>query len=72
MIFLYDIKNESKESVNINFKKIILSATLDGTTARLKLCNDFGMRRFIESDPSGEFYKKLLSQYLSFKKLIKK
>lgn len=59
ILFLYDIKNESKESININFKKIILSATLDGTTATLKLCNDFGMRRFIESDSSGEFYKNL-------------
>ena len=59
ILFLYDVVNESEENININYKKIILSASLDGTTARLKLCNDFGMRRFIESDSSGEFYKSL-------------
>jgi len=59
ILFLYDVVNESEENININYKKIILSASLDGTTARLKLCNDFGMRRFIESDSSGEFYKNL-------------
>jgi hypothetical protein len=64
VLFLYDIKNESKENININFKKIILSVSLSGTTATIKLCNDFGMRRFIESDPSGEFYKQL-QKYVS-------
>lgn len=59
VLFLYDVLNQSKENININYKKIILSVNLDGTTARLKLCNDFGMRRFIESDSSGEFYKNL-------------
>ena len=59
ILFLYDVVNESEENININYKKIILSVSLDGTTARLKLCNDFGMRRFIESDSSGEFYKSL-------------
>ena len=61
LLFLYDVKNEFNENIKINFKKIILSTTLDGSTAKLKLCNDFGVRSFIESDLNGKFYKALQS-----------
>jgi len=61
LLFLYDVKNEFNENIKINFKKIILSTTLDGGTAKLKLCNDFGVRSFIESDLNGKFYKALQS-----------
>lgn len=64
ILFLYDIKNELNESVNINFKKIILSVTKVGNTVKIKLCNDFGVRKFIESDISGRFYNSL-KQYIS-------
>ena len=61
ILFLYDIKNKFGESVGINFKKIILSTTLSAGIAKLKLCNDFGARRFIESDTDGKFYNSLTS-----------
>lgn len=61
LLFLYDVKNEFNENIKINFKKIILSTTLVGSTAKLKLCNDFGVRSFIESDLNGKFYKALQS-----------
>lgn len=61
LLFLYDVKNEFNENIKINFKKIIVSTTLVGSTAKLKLCNDFGVRSFIESDLNGKFYKALQS-----------
>jgi len=61
LLFLYDVKNEFNENIKINFKKIILSTTLVGNKAKLKLCNDFGVRSFIESDLNGKFYKALQS-----------
>lgn len=64
ILFLYDLKNELNESLNINFKKIILSVTKVSNTVKIKLCNDFGVRKFIESDISGKFYN-ALKQYIS-------
>ena len=64
ILFLYDIKNELNESININFKKIILSVTKVENTVKIKLCDDFGVRKFIESDISGRFYNSL-KQYIS-------
>ena len=64
ILYLYDIKNELNEPVNINFKKIILSVGKVGNTVKIKLCNDFGVRKFIESDVSGRFYNSL-KQYIS-------
>lgn len=59
ILYIYDVKNELNESININFKKIILSVTKTGNTVKIKLCNDFGVRKFIESDTSGRFYDSL-------------
>jgi len=64
IIYLYDVKNNFGENININFKKIILSVTKTGNTVKIKLCDDFGVRRFIESDFSGRFYDSL-KQYIS-------
>lgn len=64
ILYLYDLKNELNESVNINFKKIILSVNKVGSTVKIKLCDDFGVRKFIESDISGRFYNSL-KQYIS-------
>ena len=63
IIYLYNIKNNLDENININFKKIILSVTKVGNTVKIKLCNDFGIRKFIESDNSGRFYDSL-KQYI--------
>lgn len=64
ILFLYDLKNELNEPINVNFKKIIISVTKDGNVVKIKLCNDFGVRKFIESDISGRFYNSL-KQYVS-------
>lgn len=64
ILYLYNLKNELNEEVNINFKKIILSVTKSSNTVKIKLCNDFGVRKFIESDISGRFYNSL-KQYIS-------
>jgi len=65
LLYLYDIKNEFDESVDINYKKIIVSVTVTGTyTAKIKLYNDFGPRKFIESDRTGNFFAALQS-YIS-------
>lgn len=64
ILFIYDLKNEFDEDVQSNYKKVILSVTTDGTTATIKLCNDFGVRKFIESDMSGNFYTEL-QKYVS-------
>lgn len=64
IIYLYDLKNELNESININLKKIILSVTKTDNTVKIKLCNDFGVRKFIESDVSGRFYNSL-KQYIA-------
>jgi len=62
LLFLYDIKDQFDETINTNYKKIIVSATVTGTyTAKIKLYNDFGPRTFIESDKSGRFFTALQS-----------
>jgi len=62
LLFLYDIKDQFDEDININYKKIIVSATVTGTyTAKIKLYNDFGPRTFIESDKTGNFFTALQS-----------
>lgn len=58
-LFLYDLVNESGETLNLNLKKIIGNVTTNGTIATIKLYNDFGPRKFIESDPTGNFLNKL-------------
>ncbi|NDB79365.1 hypothetical protein EB155_05810, partial [archaeon] len=59
ILYLYDIKNELNESININFKKIIISVTKTANTVKIKLCNDFGVKKFIETDLSNRFYNSL-------------
>jgi hypothetical protein len=60
-LYLYDIKNESAESINVNYKKVILSATVSNGTATLKLCNDFGPRKVLENDLDGNLFKAILN-----------
>lgn len=58
-LFLYDLINESGETLNLNLKKIIGNVTTNGSIATIKLYNDFGPRKFIESDPTGNFLSKV-------------
>lgn len=58
-LFLYDLINESGETLNLNLKKIIGNVTTNGSVATIKLYNDFGPRKFIESDPTGNFLNKV-------------
>ena len=58
-LFLYDLINESGETLNLNLKKIIGNVTTNGGIATIKLYNDFGPRKFIESDPTGNFLSKV-------------
>lgn len=58
-IYLYDLENTSGESINQNFKKIILTATVLSGIATLFLCNDFGPRKILESDISGILFSTL-------------
>jgi len=50
LLYIYGI---TPASVSTNYKKIILEVTTNGTTATLTLCNDFGVRKFLEYDKSG-------------------
>jgi hypothetical protein len=59
ILFLYDLINESGETLDLNLKKIIGNVTTNGSIATIKLYNDFGPRKFIESDPTGIFLSKL-------------
>ena len=61
VLYLYDLKNTYDENVDYNFKKIICSVSLNGTTAIVKLCNDFGPRKIIESDLRGNLFSKLMA-----------
>jgi hypothetical protein len=56
ILFLYDVKNQIGEDLNLNVKKIIGPITTNGSIATIKLYNDFGPRKFIESDLSGNFF----------------
>jgi len=60
ILYLYDLKNTYDENVDYNFKKIICSVSLSGTTATIKLCNDFGPRKILESDLRGNLFSKLM------------
>lgn len=64
ILYLYNLKNNYGENINLNFKKIILSVTKVNNIVKIKLCNDFSVRKFIESDASGRFYN-LLKSYIS-------
>lgn len=62
LLYLYDIKDQFDEAVDTNYKKIIVSATVISTyKAKIKLYNDFGPRKFIESDKTGNFFNALQS-----------
>ena len=61
ILYLYDLKNTYDENIDYNFKKIICSVSLNGTTAIIKLCNDFGPRKILESDLSGNLFLKLMN-----------
>jgi hypothetical protein len=61
VLYLYNIKNESDESIDINYKKVILSATVSNGIATLLLCNDFGPRKVLESDLDGNLFKAILN-----------
>lgn len=56
ILYLYDLKNSYKDNISDNYKKIIHTVTTDGTTATIKLINNFSPRKFIENDSSGRFY----------------
>lgn len=64
IIYLYDIKNESDNKIDYNYKKLICSVSLSGSTARIKLCNDFGPRKILEQDLRGRLFT-ALTQYLN-------
>lgn len=56
ILYLYDLKNSSNENISENYKKIIYSVSTNGTTATIRLINNFSPRKFIENDSSGRFY----------------
>ena len=60
ILYIYNLKNIYDESVDYNFKKIICSVSLNGSTAIIKLCNDFGPRRILENDLSGNLFLELM------------
>lgn len=64
ILYLYDLKDRNKQDIDLNVKKVILTVATSGTVAAITLTNDFGPRRFIESDRSGIFFEKLKA-YLS-------
>lgn len=59
ILYIYNLKNIYDENVDYNFKKIICSVSLNGSTATIKLCNDFGPRRILENDLSGNLFLEL-------------
>lgn len=69
-LFLYDIKNETGEDLNLNVKKVIGAITTNGSIATIKLYNDFGPRKFIESDLSGNFFVALKEYILKDPSLL--
>ncbi len=70
ILFLYDIKNEIGEDLNLNVKKVIGSITTNGSIATINLYNDFGPRKFIESDLSGNFFVALKDYILKDPSLL--
>ena len=56
ILYLYDLKDSSSENISENYKKIIYSVSTNGTTATIRLINNFSPRKFIENDSSGKFY----------------
>lgn len=70
ILFLYDVKNETGEDLNLNVKKIIGPITTNGSIATIKLYNDFGPRKFIESDLSGNFFVALKDYILKDPSLL--
>jgi hypothetical protein len=69
-LFLYDIKNEIGEDLNLNVKKVIGKITTNGSIATINLYNDFGPRKFIESDLSGNFFVDLKEYILKDPSLL--
>jgi hypothetical protein len=69
-LFLYDIKNEIGEDLNLNVKKVIGAITTNGSIATINLYNDFGPRKFIESDLSGNFFVALKEYILKDPSLL--
>lgn len=66
ILYLYDTKNSLNEKINTNFKKIIFSVEkIDSSTAKIRLINNFGVRKFIESDSTGRFVKNYRDRALS-------
>jgi len=61
ILYLYDIKNSSGENININYKKIICSVQISGGKAYIRLCNDFGPRKILETDLSGNLFNELMN-----------
>lgn len=61
LIYLYDLKDKFDVNIEYNYKKLICSVVLSGSTAILKLCDDFGPRKIIEQDINSDLYKSLLS-----------
>ena len=61
LIYLYDLRNELANDVDHNFKKRIVGVSLEsisgGFIASLKLCNDFGPRKMLEQDSTGELFR---------------
>ena len=69
-LFLYDLKNENGEDLVLNVKKIIGLVTTNGSIATITLYNDFGPRKFIESDLSGNFFTALKEYILKDPSLL--
>lgn len=65
LLFIYDLQDENGEIVDKNVKKIIGPITTNGSIATIRLYNDFGPRKFIESDNSGNFFSALQKYILN-------
>ena len=63
IIYLYDWKNDAG-NIDANCKKIIWSVQdTGGGSFKLKLINDFGPRKALEKEPSGELFNKYVDSF---------
>jgi hypothetical protein len=63
IIYLYDLKDGNKQDIDLNVKKIVIlifKQEINNTVFTfIRLMNDFGPRKFIESDSSDKFFSDL-------------
>jgi hypothetical protein len=62
IVYLYDWKNDSG-NIDANCKKIIWSVEEKGGAFRVKLINDFGPRKALEKEPSGDLFAKYVDSF---------